>query len=886
VAIFDDVRRKVLANGLEVLVREDHSSPVAALNFFVRVGSLNEDDAIAGWSHGIEHMLFKGTTRRKTGDIAREIADAGGETNAGTGYESTNYYIILPSENVATALDIHADVLRNSTFDEVELENERQVLIKENEMYRDRPSGFGHTWESLLAEAFTVHRYRRPIGGPDENLLRVGRAEILRHKETYYVPNNITYVVVGDVDAQAVFSLIEEKLGDWPRRAVVPDLPAPEPRQDVLRYAERTGDVEKSYVKIGFHIPRELDPETDALMVLGHVLASGRSSRLYRRVREEMGLILSSHVMETTGKEPGYMVVEFEAEPAKRDEALVEVMAEILRFAREPVSDAELERTLRAVRSDTLYTLESMEGQAQMLGHYALLDDYRLAGEYLDRLSRVTPRLIQEAARRHLDLDRATVFAYGPAGRPPLAADARALRQTLEAGLASRLPAQVTAARDVTLHAPLPAGSGGARREMETAVLTGGCRVLLQHDGRLPLVAMAVYLPVGSGAEGAAQAGITRLVQNGMMKGSAGRSASEIAETIDRMGARIRPFSGRDLSGYSLSAVREDFPEAAAVLRDILTRPDFPEEAVARERDRTLAEIASLRDETVQYTVTEFYRLLFPGHAYGRPSLGEEESVRRLGRDDLVAWHRRHYDPARTVVSVVGDFDRDAVLAILDETLARFPGKGEGSGEVPPVSTPSKPVRHEIEQDVTQAVVVLGYPGPPLDSPDRYPLEVWNGILSGMGNRLFTRLRDEQHLCYFTGAFVSPFLRGGVVGAYVGTGPEQVDDATASLLAELEGSTRGIPSKEELIRAKNNLAGTYLIDMQTRMSWASAYAQNEIEGVGWEETLRYLDRIREVTAEQVRECAARYVRSDRLVVAVLRPSRLETAAAGGAPVTG
>ena len=198
-ALIDDVKRKLLDNGVEILVREDQSAPVVALNFFVRVGSLNEDDAIAGWSHGIEHMLFKGTHRRGTGDIAREIANAGGETNAGTGYESTNYYIVLPSRNLEVALDIHADVLQHSVFDEVELEKERQVLIQENAMYRDRPSGFGFTWEELLEEAFTVHRYRRPIGGPDENLLRVGRDDILRYKETYYLPNNLVYVVVGDV---------------------------------------------------------------------------------------------------------------------------------------------------------------------------------------------------------------------------------------------------------------------------------------------------------------------------------------------------------------------------------------------------------------------------------------------------------------------------------------------------------------------------------------------------------------------------------------------------------------------------------------------------------------------------------------------------------------
>jgi zinc protease len=869
--MFDDVKRRVLPNGLEILVREDASAPVVALNFFVRVGSLNEDDAIAGWSHGIEHMLFKGTRRRATGDIAREIANAGGETNAGTGYESTNYYIVLPSPNLEVAVDIHADVLQHSVFDEFELEKERQVLIQENAMYRDRPSGFGFTWEELLAEAFTVHRYRRPIGGPDENLLRVGREAILSYKERYYVPNNITYVVVGDVRAEDVFRLLEAKLGGWKRGEIAPDRSHPEPPQTALRYRETRGDVEQSYVKIGFHVPSELDPETDALLVLSHILATGRSSRLYRKVREEQGLILSSQVMETTGQEPGYLVVEFTAEPEKAKDALIAVTAEILRFQHEPVTHEEIERTLRSVRNDTLYTLETMEGQAQMLGHYALLGDYRLAGTYLERLARVSPRAIQSAARRALNLEQATVFAYGPEDQPPLAADVRSLLAALTQPTAAQRTGLSVEAPAITHQETVPVGSGGPRLPVESVTLSPGTRVLLQADGRLPLAALAVYLPLGSGIETPAEAGITRLMQTTMLKGAGGRGARAIAEDLDRIGARLRPLSDRDTAGWSLGVVRDDLPEAFRILRAVLTQPDFPAEAVARERDRTVAEIAALRDETVQYTITQLFGMLFPAHAYGRPSIGTEGAVARLTPEDLAAWHRRHYDPSRMVVSVVGDFDRDRVLRELEDLAALLPRSAEPR-DVLPVTHPEKPVRDERVQEVAQAVVVVGYPGPRAEAPERYALDLWQTVLSGMGNRLFARLRDEMHLCYFTGAFVASFRRGGAVGAYVGTGPEQVQEATDALLEELARSAHELPTEEEMERAKNNLAGAHLIDLQTRMAWASSYAHDEVLGLGYEEVLRYLDRIRAVTRDEVRDAAVRVIDPGRLAMAVLKPA--------------
>ncbi|HET9233067.1 MAG TPA: pitrilysin family protein, partial [Candidatus Eisenbacteria bacterium] len=795
----------------------------------------------------------------------------GGETNAGTGYESTNYYIVLPSRNLETALDIHADVLQYSVFDEFELEKERQVLIQENAMYRDRPNGFGFTWEELLAEAFTVHRYQRPIGGPDENLLRVGREDILRYKEHYYLPNNLVYVVVGDVEAEEVFRLLEAKLGKWQPRALVPDRSMPEPPQTRLRYREKTGAVEKSYVKVGFHIPSELEPDTDALLVLSHILATGRSSRLYREVREKQALILSSQVMETTGREPGYMVVEFTAEPEKRDDALVAVMTEILKFQREPVEAEEIDRTLRSVRNDTLYTLETMEGQAQMLGHYALLGDYRLAGNYLDRLARVSPQAIQSAARRYLRLEQATVFAYGPEKQAPLAGTADALFARLGETTAARLTGAIAEAPAVTRRTDVPLGSGRARSAVESVTLPQGTRVLLQADGRLPLTAMAAYLPLGSGIEIPSEAGITRLMQATMLKGAAGRDATSIAEVLDRLGARVRPLSDRDTAGWSLGVARDDFQEAFRILRDVLTQPDFPAEAVARERERTVAEIASLSDETVQYTITQLFEMLFPAHAYGRPSLGTEGAVARISPEDLAAWHRRHYDPSRMVVSVVGDFERDLVLRELESLAAGLPRSAE-QREVLPVTHPTEPVRTERAQEVAQAIVVIGYPGLPVLSPERYALDVWQTILSGMGNRLFTRLRDEMHLCYFTGAFVASFRRAGAVGAYVGTAPDQVESATDALLEEMERTVHELPDEEEMERAKNTIAGNHLIDLQTRMSWASSYAHDEVLGLGYEEVLRYLDRIRAVTGEDVREAAARVIDAKRLAMAVLKPA--------------
>ncbi|HEX7880772.1 MAG TPA: pitrilysin family protein, partial [Candidatus Eisenbacteria bacterium] len=329
-----DVQKRILPNGLTILVREDHASPVVALNFWVHVGSNNESGDLMGWAHGIEHMLFKGTERRPAGAIAREIKNAGGEVNAATGYETTNYYIVVPREEYKAALEIHADVMRNSVFDPAELENERQVLIEENQMYRDRPSGYGRTWEELFRLGFTTHRYQSPIGGPDRNLRDTPRDTIVGYKERYYVPANIVYVITGDVVAEEAFAAVQAVLGDWPEVPFSPDRSPEEPEQERFRFKEIEGDVSRVYGKIGFHVSSELADDHDALHVLSHILGVGRSSRLFREVREAQQLVHSISVLSVSGVDPGYLVIDFTADTGKALDALVAIFHEVGRLTR------------------------------------------------------------------------------------------------------------------------------------------------------------------------------------------------------------------------------------------------------------------------------------------------------------------------------------------------------------------------------------------------------------------------------------------------------------------------------------------------------------------------------------------------------------------------
>ncbi len=400
--------------------------------------------------------------------------------------------------------------------------------------------------------------------------------------------------------------------------------------------------------------------------------------------------------------------------------------------------------------------------------------------------------------------------------------------------------------------------------------LDNGITVLHERQPSLPIVAVAVYVRCGSGEETPETSGITNLMQTMLMKGAGGRDAGDLATLLEGMGAHVSPFGGRDESGLSLSVLKDKLPEAMPVFRDIVFRPDFPGEPLEREKTKLLGDIAALADQSLQFTMLKFTECLFEGHAYGMPMIGSPASVPTLGAADLSAWHAGHYRPERMVVSVVGDIEEAEALDMVRAHFG-FAEPGAPLPEVPPFSRPPESRRVNLAKDVSEAVLIMGWPGAARGSEDRYAVDVLMSVLSGMGNRLFTELRDRLHLCYSTGMFSRSMRAGGMVAAYIGTDPASLDQAHEGMRRELLRARETEPTPEEMERARNTIAGGYVIDLQRRGARASLFAQEEASGLGFEEALVYLDHVRAVTPRQVRDAAARYFDLDRYILAELKP---------------
>ena len=407
-----DTDKLVLDNGLTVIVKEFKPSSVINLAVWVKVGSVNEDECNAGVSHYIEHMLFKGTKKRKVGEIAKEIHSVGGYLNAFTHFECTCYWIVLPSRFLDTALDVQADAIINPLFERLELIKEKKVILEELKMYEDRPESF--CFEKLMELAYLSHNYRRPIIGYENSLNRMKREDIVDYYNTYYQPGNMVVTLVGDVRKEEGISKISKIFSKMRPKPLNVQISVPEPTQKRFKQVEYFGDIQRTHVQFAFHIPYSLHNDLPACRVLAAILGEGRSSRLFRSLKEVHRVVDSVESGVFSEKDPGLLYIGTVLDTKKISKMDLLLWKEIKKVQNELISGAELSKVQHMLESYYVFSQETVEGQGRILGFYELLGDYGMAGKYLERIYSVTREDVKRVACKYLCVENSSEIIYNP----------------------------------------------------------------------------------------------------------------------------------------------------------------------------------------------------------------------------------------------------------------------------------------------------------------------------------------------------------------------------------------------------------------------------------------------------------------------------------------
>src|SRR4051794_28252529 len=362
-----NAQKWILPNGLTIIVREDRSAPVASVQAWCATGSVYEDEHLgAGLSHILEHMLFKGTKTRSNSEIAQKVQDVGGYINAYTSFDRTVYWIDVPKAGVTTAIDLLSDAMMNSTLPAEEYTKEQEVIRREFAMGFDDPDRM--TGQLLFATAFQKHPYRLPVIGDLDIYNQLTQADVMQYYKSRYVPNNLTFVVAGDVDAEKIRKQLADYFKAYPEKSIKPVYVPSEPPQLGRREVHQEFATELTRLSMAWHIPELTNPDVPAIDLLSSVLGEGRSSRLYRRIREESGLAFSISSFSYTPGDPGMFGVDANVDPAKRAEVQKVVLQIIGEVQQSGITAEELSKAKKMQLSHHLGSLTTMRGQASDMG--------------------------------------------------------------------------------------------------------------------------------------------------------------------------------------------------------------------------------------------------------------------------------------------------------------------------------------------------------------------------------------------------------------------------------------------------------------------------------------------------------------------------------------
>jgi zinc protease len=895
------VRR--LDNGLTVVVRRDPAAPVVAVVTHVQAGYFDEPDHLVGISHVLEHMYFKGTARRGPGQMARETKEAGGYLNAGTIYDRTSYYTVLPAAALEQALDIQADALQHSAIDADELRRELQVIIQEANRKLDNPDAFAQ--ESLFATMFDRHRMRRWRIGTEALLAGFTREDVHGFYRAFYRAPATTLVMVGELDPDRAMALAERFYGGMEGGAVPRDRGPEEPPREGFRYRELEGDVAQSIAGVGWRTPGTLHDDTPALDVLAVALGQGRASRLYRQVRDA-GVAMAASAYNYTPTALGVFGVGLEMEPGDTGQALARTAATVQEALDGGFTAAEAARARNIIEARLLRRLETMEGQANLIADWQALGDWRLADDYLARVLAVTPDRLREVANRWLQPEQATLLLYRPRDAAPFAADAGQARERVfgraaapdGAGEAGREGAgDGEAGREGAGDGEAGregAGDGEAGREgagpggggippvqrlrlephrVEEGVRfydlgVGGARLVVQQRASVPLVSAALYCRGGTIADVAGGAGRTSLMARVSVKGTRHRTAHQLAAETEAMGAGISTGVGADLLDWAISMPTRHLERGVALMLEAALEPTFPADAAERERKMALADLEQLRDDMQQFPLRLALARAFGGHAYGASVEALEEGLRGQALEGLAPWHRERVLQGAPQIFLAGDVpDPDATAAAL---AARLRDSVEApSGFAPALPSWTGGGETVVHRDKAQSGIALAFPGPPRNHPDLPALQVLSAAISGLGGRLFEELRSRRSLAYSVSALPMPRWLGGAFVAYIGTSPDREAEAREALVHEIVRSGGEPLPEEELERARRYLVGSWQIRRQTNSSRLGELAMALLLGEGLAEVREYEGRIRSVDAAAVQAAAERWLRADQVVAGVV-----------------
>lgn len=391
-----------LENGLKVMILENHQVPQLNISTSIKVGAKNETDYFEGATHFLEHLiLFRGTEKMTGEEVGEAMTKHGAYFNGTTSSDWTDFVISLPKEYLDFAFQIHADMLFRSNFPEQEMDKERQIVIEEINRSEDNPEDRLY-WESQKP-LYGKHGYSKEVLGTKEKIRTIPRDSVYAYYKRYYAPNNMTMVVVGDIDTSQIMELIKKYFGDFPTGSPPEDYYNQPPVHDKVTEVEIKKDVGKAYLMMSSIGPKADSPDQCPLAILANVLGSGESSRLWKKLKTELGLVYDIEFDFYTRKYDGMLYASASLNPVQLEEVekmINEVLAEVKQNG---FTEKELRKAKNSIKTEHYLSMERGLDIADSFARYDSFIGHEYLFNYPENIEKVTLAQLNEAARKYLN---------------------------------------------------------------------------------------------------------------------------------------------------------------------------------------------------------------------------------------------------------------------------------------------------------------------------------------------------------------------------------------------------------------------------------------------------------------------------------------------------
>ncbi|MBS1815403.1 MAG: insulinase family protein [Acidobacteria bacterium] len=865
----------VLPNGLEVILSEDHTLPLVAVNVWYHVGAKNEHPGLTGFAHLFEHMMFEGSGH--VGPRAHfkylEAAGASG-VNGSTNFDRTNYYETLPSNELALGLWLESDRMGFllDTLDRTKLANQRDVVRNERRQSREGEP-YGLSEEALYHELFPKdHPYYGVIIGSHADIEAARLGDIREFFKTYYAPNNATLTIVGDFQKAEAKALVEKYFGPLkhstepkpPVKAITPPITSE-------RRITVTDQVQLPAVQMAWLTPALFSPSDAGLDFASSILGSGKTSRMYQELVYKQQIAQSATCEHSSLELTGIFSCNIIARPGVTAEQIEKAAdAVIANFLANGPTDEEITRTRTRTISNMIRPLEEVQDVADMLQNYNQeKGDPGYLPKDIARYEAVTKAAVLADAKKYLTPTGRVVVTtvqgekkLNDVPRAPADAD-KDYKVTPEYSpefMASQAFRKTPPKPGPTpkLHLPVPT----------TFTLANGLQVYVTERHKLPLFAAALVANAGSSSDSPTLPGVSGFTSAMLTEGTNSFSSTQIANRTADLGAHMGASAGTETASISISALTSTVAPSMDLFADVAQHPAFDPKEVERVRARRKTQLLQSRDEPMAIAQRVGLRALYGADSpYGYTSQGTPESVSAIKADDLSKFYTSHYGPKNAVLVFAGD----VTVAQAKSLAEKYFGKWSGTATPPPLQKVEQANAHKImlvdTPGAPQTAMLVFELAAPRSSPDYAALEILNTPLGGQFSaRINMNLREEHGYTY--GAFTN-FAYRRVPGFFYGGGQMRTDvtgPAAKELMGELEKLHTHPLTPEELKSGKDSVVRSLPAEFETNAGLAGQMAEIWAYKLQLDYFSTLPSKFEAVTEAETTAAANKYIHADQMIL--------------------